>query len=234
MNIKTTDFVLEIGPGAYPYWRSDCCADIFDEDSQVDLTQFGGSGLNTKGKPLFKITNGSLPFKDGSFDYIICSHVFEHVPILELPLLVSEIMRVGKRAYIEFPRPLYDFVYNFNVHLNLLDIVNGEIVCIDKTKTNLHSVKKFSEYAMSLRQRDVFSIDACFPGVIAVGFEFTGVIPLQIIEHEQEFWDRIFSNPYISQRPGLRWQIFNKLHPKRVMKSVFGEKNGDYFNTRLM
>ena len=30
MNIRKNDLVLEIGPGAYPFWRSDCLADIID------------------------------------------------------------------------------------------------------------------------------------------------------------------------------------------------------------
>lgn len=234
MNIKSSDLVLEIGPGAYPYWRSDCCADIFDESSDADRTQFGGAELNTKGKPLFKIEEGKLPFKDSSFDYIICSHVFEHVPISELPRMVSEIQRVGHRAYIEFPRPLYDYIYDFQVHLNLLDIVNGEIICLDKKKTNLPMVKKFTEYSLSLRKRDLFSIDEYFPGTVAVGFEFTGTIPLKIVQSEQEFWEIVFSNPYMLRRPSIGWQIANKMHPKRVLKNLIGEKSKDFFSARLL
>ncbi|MBI2427781.1 MAG: class I SAM-dependent methyltransferase [Ignavibacteriales bacterium] len=234
MNIKSSDLVLEIGPGAYPYWRSDCCADIFDESSQVDHTQFGGGELNTKGKPLFKIERGKLPFKDGSFDYIICSHVFEHVSISDLPQLVSEIKRVGNRAYIEFPRPLYDYIYDFEVHLNLLDIVDGEIICLDKKKTNLSMMKKFTEYSLSLRKRDLFSIDAYFPGTVAVGLEFAGDIPLRIVESEQEFWEKVFSNSYVLRRPSVGWQIANKMHPKRILKTIAGEKSKDFFSTRLI
>lgn len=234
MNIKSSDLVLEIGPGGYPYWRSDCCADVFDETSQVDLTQFGGIALDTKGKPLFRIENGKLPFKDSSFDYIICSHVFEHVPIADLPFLVSEIMRVGKRAYIEFPKPMYDYIYNFDVHVNLLDIVNGEIICIDKKHTNLHVVKSFSKLSLLLRKKDMFSVDAYFPGVIAVGYEFRDKIPLRIIEHEQEFLEIISSNTYYCKRPHLLWQIQNKIHPKRIWKAIVGEKKREFFKSKLI
>jgi len=234
MNIKSSDLVLEIGPGAYPYWRSDCCADVFDETSQVDITQFGGKKLDTKGKPLFRIEHGKLPFKDSSFDYIICSHVFEHVPINELTVLISEIMRVGKKAYIEFPKPMYDYIYNFDVHVNLLDIVNGEIICIDKKQTSLHLVRNFSKLSLLLRQRNLFSVDACFPGVIAVGYEFSGSIPLRIIEKEQEFFDIISSNTYFCKRPTLMWQVLNKIHPKRIWKAIVGEKKREFFKSQLL
>jgi len=233
MNIKMSDRVLEIGPGAYPFWRSDCLADVFDETSDVDLTQFGGAELNTKGKPLFRIVNGILPFKDKSFDYIICSHVFEHVPIIDLPKLVSEIMRVGKKAYIEFPRPLYDYVYNFDVHLNLLDIVDGTIVCLDKQKTQLSKLKEFQTYSMSLRKRELFSIDEYFAPIVAVGKEFTGNIPLKIVSSENDFWKNIYDNQYITTRPSFIWKIKNKFHPIRIVKNIFGENNREKYSELL-
>lgn len=229
MHIKSTDLVLEIGPGAYPFWRSDCLADVFDETSDVDLTQFGGAELNTRGKALFQIVNNTLPFKDASFDYVICSHVFEHVPVADLPKLTSEIMRVGKKAYIEFPRPLYDFIYNFEVHLNLLDIVNNEIVCIDKQRTKISSIKKFQEYALSLRKRDMFSVDEYFASVVAVGKEFSGNISLRIVESENDFIDIISNNKYSIKTPNLSWKVFNKFHPNRIMKSLLGEKSREHF-----
>jgi len=55
MNIRRNDLVLEIGPGAYPFWRSDCLADKYDNESDVDLSQLGGDLQKTKGKPLFRI-----------------------------------------------------------------------------------------------------------------------------------------------------------------------------------
>lgn len=234
MNIKSSDEVLEIGPGAYPYWRSDCLADIFDESSEVDLAQFGGAKLNTKGKPLFKIINGKLPFKDNSFDYIICSHVFEHVLVNELPVLADEIMRVSKRAYIEFPRPLYDYIYNFNVHLNLLDIVNGEIVCVSKERTCLNKFKKLQDYSLLIRRKEMFSIEADYPSIMAVGYEFKDHIPLKIVDNEGEFWDLISNNNYYIKPPNYFWYLRKKFVFNRIKRKVFSEKSIEYFKEKLL
>ncbi|MCK9408793.1 MAG: class I SAM-dependent methyltransferase [Bacteroidetes bacterium] len=227
MNIKNDELVLEIGPGAYPFWRSDCLVDIYDENSQVDLTQFGGAELRTKGKPLFLIENNTLPFKDNSFDYIICSHVFEHVPINDLKFLASEIMRVGKKAYIEFPKPLYDYLYNFKVHLNLMDIVNGEILCLDKSQTDLSAVKRFQELSYGLRKKNLFSIDEHFAPVVAIGKEFVGDIPLKILESEDEFFELVINNKYYVSEPSFTWKVFNKMRPARIVKNLIGEIKRD-------
>ncbi len=233
MNIKNSEEVLEIGPGAYPYWRSDCLADKFDESSNVDLTQFGGLELNTKGKALFKIIDNKLPFKNKSFDYVICSHVFEHVPIDELPLLSEEIMRVAKRAYIEFPRPLYDYIYNFNVHLNLLDIINGEIICISKEKTYLNKFKKLQDYSLLIRRKEMFSIEADYPSIMAVGFEFKDNIPLKIVSSEDEFWDLISNNNYYINPPTFLWRLKKKFVFNRIKRKIFSEKPTAYFKEKL-
>jgi len=234
MNIKNSDEVLEIGPGAYPYWRSDCLVDKFDESSDVDLTQFGGLELQTKGKPLFKIIDNKLPFKDQSFDYIICSHVFEHVTINELPLLSEEIMRVAKKAYIEFPRPLYDYIYNLNVHLNLLDIINGEIFCISKEQTHLSKFKKIQDYSLLLRKKGIFSIDEYYTSIMAVGFEFKNHIPIKIVEDENVFWDLVSNNNYYINPPNFFWWLKKKFASNRIKRRIFSEKSLEYFKGKLL
>jgi hypothetical protein len=201
-------------------------ADIYDEHSEIDLTQFGGAKLNTKGKPLFRIVDNVLPFKDNSFDYVICSHVFEHVPLVNLPKLAAEIMRVSKRAYIEFPRPAYDYIYNFHVHLNLLDIVNGEIICIDKNNTKLNSIKKFQEYAMQMRNKSKFVVDKHYSPITAVGAEFIGNISIRILQDETAFWSYIFDNTYAAEPPTLPWMVINKLKKTTCVIIPLKEKCG--------
>jgi SAM-dependent methyltransferase len=233
MNIRRNDLVLEIGPGAYPFWRSDCLADKYDNESDVDLSQFGGDLQKTKGKPLFRIENNELPFKDNSFDFIICSHVLEHVPVNDLPQLIRELMRVAKKAYIEFPRPIYDYFYNFDVHLNFMDIVNGEIICIDKANTDIEKLKVFQKYGLELRGKNTLVIENFVPSLIAVGYEFHNVIPLRILESIEEFMELVRLNPYMIKLPSLFWKVKNKINPVRISKRIKGELNPGYFTKYL-
>ena len=56
----------------------------------------------------FRGTASSIPFKDGSFDIIICNHVLEHVP--DQGKLINEIYRLLKKdgiCYITSPNKLW-------------------------------------------------------------------------------------------------------------------------------
>jgi hypothetical protein len=79
MHIRLNDLVLEIGPGTCPYWRSDVLADKYEDDENVDRSQFGGGPQITDGKPLVLLDGPYLPFTNFQFDYLICSQVLEHI-----------------------------------------------------------------------------------------------------------------------------------------------------------
>ena len=70
----------------------------------------------------------TFPFKNEEFDYVICSHVLEHIPTAQIPLFVSELNRVAKNGYIEVP--LYNFVLmaNLKYHLNLVYIDSSHVI----------------------------------------------------------------------------------------------------------
>jgi len=90
--------ILDLGSSLNNYWpEANHFADIDDFSKEFNK-------LNLK---FTKITpNQKLPFKDKEFDYVILSHVLEHVPnLLEF---VSEIERISKAGYIELPTKLND------------------------------------------------------------------------------------------------------------------------------
>ena len=52
------------------------------------------------------VNDSKLPFEDKEFDFVFASHILEHVSD---PMgFISEMVRVGKKGYIEVPTPLAD------------------------------------------------------------------------------------------------------------------------------
>lgn len=234
MHIGKSDRVLEIGPGAFPFWRSDCLVDKFKPDETVDLGQFGGKPQNTKGKPLFFTEENRLPFKDNSFDYVICSHVLEHVPVEDLPMLLSEMARVAPRAYIEFPAFTYDVLYDFPVHVNLMDLINGEIICLSKTNSAMQQVAPFTQVFHHARSHYLRGFEPAYPEFFVVGAEFTGKIPFRIVESDAEFLDLVkqrYQNAPAVIRPTKWFYAQNKI--KQILRRIKGEKNSEAFQKYL-
>ena len=59
-----------------------------------------------KEKNFIKINDKKLPFKDKEFDFVIASHVIEHVEDFEY--FIKELERVSSKGYIELPTRLGD------------------------------------------------------------------------------------------------------------------------------
>lgn len=172
MNIGAGDLVLEIGPGGYPYWRSDVLVDRFLGD-ETDLQQYGGTQQSLRGKFLILADSARLPFADGTFDYVICSHVLEHIPISDLESVIDELTRVAKRGYIEFPSIFYEYIYNFEVHITLLNLVENRIIAFPKSEWQLGARSKIQEiFYNSRRVPEQRNFERDIPELIALGSEW--------------------------------------------------------------
>ena len=57
-------------------------------------------------KKFIKLVEKKLPFKDKEFDFVIASHVIEHVEDVEF--FLGELQRISKQGYIELPTILED------------------------------------------------------------------------------------------------------------------------------
>jgi len=57
-------------------------------------------------KKFIKLTEKKLPFKDKEFDFVIASHVMEHVE--DIDFFIKELERVSKKGYVELPTMLED------------------------------------------------------------------------------------------------------------------------------
>lgn len=120
MNICPGDFVLEIGSGHNPKPRANVLCDKFIEDDE----QRGGGIVADR--PLVEADGQYLPFADSAFDYVICSHVLEHVE--EPALLIAELTRVAKRGYIETPSEIAERIYGWPYHHWIVNKIDGRLV----------------------------------------------------------------------------------------------------------
>jgi ubiquinone/menaquinone biosynthesis C-methylase UbiE len=133
--IRPGDRVLEVGPGGSPHPRSDVLLDVHIEDAEVAREQRGNTPPARTSKPVAHFDGLRFPFADRAFDYVICSHVLEHVE--DVPGFVAELFRVAASGYIEYPTIYYEYLYNFRVHRSVLKLRAGRLVYLPKAELGL-------------------------------------------------------------------------------------------------
>ena len=104
-------------------------------------------------KRFIQLTEKKLPFSDKEFDFVISSHVMEHVK--ELKFFISELERISTNGYIELPTKLEDNLVfeNKNDHIWQMDFndienkltINKRIQYIEPVLT-VSTIKKFDEF----------------------------------------------------------------------------------------
>lgn len=128
LHIKSTDKVLEIGPGDNPCYRSNVIVEKF---LNTDIHRCGELQIYEH-QQLVHADGENLPFGDKEFDYIICNQVLEHV---ENPVsFVKELYRVGKRGYIETPSLIGEFLFPKQSHKWVILDIDGKLVMYEKSK----------------------------------------------------------------------------------------------------
>lgn len=135
LSIKLTDKVLEIGPGATPYFRSDVFLEKEYETEKELIAQSGHVGRLKTDKRVVTYNGDVFPFADKEFDDVICSHVLEHVENADE--FLKEVQRVGKKGYLEYPTVYYDFIYNFPEHRLFLYYKDGVLLWMRKEESGI-------------------------------------------------------------------------------------------------
>lgn len=146
-SIRPQDKVLEIGPGSSPHPRSDAFLELDFDTSQDKILQRGGvlKEANFGNRPVHYYNGKKFPFEENQFDYVICSHVIEHVD--EPASFLNEIFRVGTgRGYLEYPLITYEYLYDFDVHLHFVkfDFEQRILRYLPKSNTTFHQFSAVS------------------------------------------------------------------------------------------
>lgn len=120
MKIGRDDLVLDVGSGHNPNPRSDILCDRYIEDD----TERGGS--IRMDRPLVVADAHNLPFKDKVFDYVIASHIIEHMD--DPARFCSELARVSKRGFIASPTELAEHMFYWSFHKWYVNKVGNKLI----------------------------------------------------------------------------------------------------------
>ena len=133
--------VLDIGCGYKPHDSATVICDVQDFSKLYADKKF------------VRLQEKSLPFKDKEFDFVIASHVLEHVE--DPQFFIKELERVSAKGYIELPTILEDNLVfeNKNDHLWHMEFddnknelqISKKIQYLEPVIT-VSSIKKFSKY----------------------------------------------------------------------------------------
>lgn len=103
--------VLDVGSGHQPHRRANVILDKYIGETIHRTTQ----KVELPEDKYFVLGDAlSTPFANKEFDFVIASHVAEHIddPIL----FCNELQRISKRGYIETPGPITEFLLPANSH----------------------------------------------------------------------------------------------------------------------
>ena len=125
-SIDPNDKVLDVGCGAYPFPHATMLVDLYTERSNHRYEE-----LKTDGKPFQIADINCLPFHDKSYDFVFCSHVLEHVD--NPKLACEELIRVGKRGYLETPSLMTDVLFSWakGMHKWVTMIIANRLIFVE-------------------------------------------------------------------------------------------------------
>ncbi len=205
MSFKPIDFVLEIGSGNNPNPRADILCDRYITTSHERAGEFA----IRIDRPFVVADGMRLPFADKTFDYVIASHIFEH---MDDPIgFAHEIMRVGKAGYIEVPSAISERVFGWDFHHWYCQLRDGVLIFKPKKEGERFGGFFHRFIAKNLWFRRFFEEheDAWY-----VRLEWQGEIPMQVNM-------RLMSQNEIQKLDEHAWRILAKAKPEIVKDFLF-------------
>ncbi len=192
LHINKWDYVLEVGGGHNPHFRSNVVVDKYTD------TNYHRSGdiKVLKNQKFMQADGENLPFTDKEFDYVISNQVAEHVD--DPAKFFDEIARVGKRGYIETPSLMGEYLFPKESHKWVVLEIDGKLVFVEKSKVKMHARVDFGDMFLSYLPKQSIGykiLQRTYPDIMTVRYEWKDTIDY-IINPEYPELLRYFLEPW--------------------------------------
>ena len=129
-----------------------------------------------KDKSFVKITEKKLPFNDKEFDFVIASHVTEHVE--DVSFFLGELARIGKKGYIEVPTRLEDNLVFENKKAHIWHLV------FDDIKNQINISKKQQYFEPVLTVGTIKKLNDYFRESLVIELNWEDTIEFNIVDND--------------------------------------------------
>lgn len=177
--------VVDLGCGHMPNMRANILADKFlvdDAERQQPLA--------IDERPFIVCDALHLPFHDGSVDYIICSHLAEHVEQPEA--LFAELSRVARAGYIECPGRVREILHGWEFHRWYVEVRGDQLIFEEKPR-KLHDPELhewFSRRFENDREFESFFVDNLERLGLVSAYDWVGRIKSVVHRLPGSSWQR--------------------------------------------
>lgn len=210
LKIAKQALVLDVGSGHNPHPRANVIADKF-----IDTNYHRASDIKVLKNQKFVQADGeSLPFENNEFDYVICSHVVEHVD--NPNQFLNELSRVGKSGYLEAPSLLGEYLIPKESHKWVLLDINEKLIIVSKERIGFTTSHDFGELFLDFLPKSSLGfkiLQRTHPQLFTVNYEWREKIDF-IVEPDDKELKEFFSQPW-------NQQMYNKIIPKRSLGTEF-------------
>jgi SAM-dependent methyltransferase len=208
LQIKKSDRVLEVGGGHRPHPRANV---VVDKYTNSNFHRSGDLKV-LKNQTFLEADGENLPFKDKEFDYVICSHVLEHVENPEK--FLAEQFRVAKRGYMETPSLLGEALYARESHKWIIQEFNDVIYLVDKKKINFQYGYDMAELLQGYLPTNSIGykiLERTHPNMFTNRIEWVGNFKYEVSPEDPELlkyfngpWKKDWSNKFFPSKTKLQ------------------------------
>ncbi len=172
VSLSGTDRIIDVGPGAFPFAGAHAYLELQFYDPEKARAHRSGFELPPESQSWTFYSGGEMPFADKAFDYSVCSHVMQMSE--DVDSLAGELQRISKGGYVEFPHPLYDFLFDFESHRHFVSWTGEEILWLPKAAVGFDRFSKATEQLRGVFEQGHCDFISELREKFFVGFEWSG------------------------------------------------------------